>query len=129
MDGNNSDIEIKKKYICENIEKIKNHTNYIDIVKFHNCPHTNNSNGVFLNLNTINIDVIDKLYFKLRNEIEDDDFNLNIIEKQNIENEIDELLKYTEKQENKKKYDIINIEEFTQEEQEIIIMSKKYKFD
>ena len=129
MDGNKSDIEIKKKYICENIEKIKNHTNYIDIVKFHNCPHTNNSNGVFLNLNTINIDVIDKLYFKLRNEIEDDDFNLNIIEKQNIENEIDELLKYTEKQENKKKYDIINIEEFTQEEQEIIIMSKKYKFD
>lgn len=129
MDENNSDIEIKKKYICENIEKIKNHTNYIDIVKFHNCPHTNNSNGVFLNLNTINIDVIDKLYFKLRNELEDDDFNLNIIEKQNIENEIDQLLKYTEKQENKKKYDIINIEEFTQEEQEIIIMSKKYKFD
>jgi hypothetical protein len=129
MDGNNSDIEIKKKYICENIEKIKNHTNYIDIVKFHNCPHTNNSNGVFLNLNTINIDVIDKLYFKLRNEIEDDDFNLNIIEKQNIENEIHQLLKYTEKHETKKKYDIINIEEFTQEEQEIIIMSKKYKFD
>ena len=129
MDENNSDIEIKKKYICENIEKIKNHTNYIDIVKFHNCPHTNNSNGVFLNLNTINIDVIDKLYFKLRNELEDDDFNLNIIEKQNIENEIDQLLKYTEKQENKKKYDIINIEEFTKEEQEIIIMSKKYKFD
>ena len=103
MDENNSDIEIKNIYICENIEKIKNHTNYIDIVKFHNCPHTNNSNGVFLNLNTINIDVIDKLYFKLRNELEDDDFNLNIIEKQNIENEIDQLLKYTEKQENKKK--------------------------
>lgn len=129
MDENNSDIEIKKKYICENIEKIKNHTNYIDIVKFHNCPHTNNSNGVFLNLNTINIDVIDKLYFKLRNEIEDDDFNLNIMEKQTIENEIDQLLKYTEKQGNKKIYDIINIEEFTQEEREIITMSKKYKFD
>ena len=46
MDENNSDIEIKKVYMRK-YRKIKNHTNYIDIVKFHNCPHTNNSNGVF----------------------------------------------------------------------------------
>ena len=82
-----TDTEIKKKYIYENIGKLSNHRNYLDIVYFHNCSHTNNSNGIFLNLNTIEIDVVDKIYYKLKNEIEDDDFNTNIIEKQIIEEE------------------------------------------
>ena len=34
--------ETKKKYIFENIEKIINHKNYLDIVEFHNCQHTKN---------------------------------------------------------------------------------------
>ena len=46
-------LKLKKKYIFENIEKIKNHKNYLDIILFHNCQHTNNSNGVFINLNSI----------------------------------------------------------------------------
>ena len=121
--------ELKKKYICENIVKLKNHKNYIDIVKFHNCPHTNNSNGLFLNLNTIDTCVIDKLYYKLKNEIENDDFSINIIEKQIIENEIEELLKENNNKQTKEVYDIIKIEEFTEEEQSIINISKKYKFD
>ena len=130
MEGNNSiDIEERKKYICENIMRLKNHRNYIDIVKFHNCPHTNNSNGLFLNLNTISNSVIDKFYYKLKNEIEDNDFNINVIEKQIIENEIEELLKETTNKNIKEVYDIIKIEDFTEEEQLIINMSKKYKFD
>ena len=120
--------ELKKKYICENIVKLKNHKNYIDIVKFHNCPHTNNSNGLFLNLNTIDTCVIDKLYYKLKNEIENDDLSINIIEKQIIENEIEELLKETDSN-IKEVYGIIKIEDFTEEEQSIINISKKYKFD
>jgi hypothetical protein len=131
MDENNdpSNLEAKKKYICENIKKIKNHKNYIEIVEYHDCPHTNNSNGVFLNLNTINGDVIDKLYYKLKNEIEDDDFNVNIIEKQIIEDEIEELLKETSNLDNVVVYDIIKMGEFTEEQQDIINMSKIYKFD
>lgn len=120
--------ELKKKYICENIVKLKNHKNYIDIVKFHNCPHTNNSNGLFLNLNTIDTCVIDKLYYKLKNEIENDDFSINIIEKQIIENEIEALLKGTNSN-IKEVYDIIKMEDFTEEDQSIINISKKYKFD
>ena len=120
--------ELKKKYICENIAKLKNHKNYIDIVKFHNCPHTNNSNGLFLNLNTIDTCVIDKLYYKLKNEIENDDFSINIIEKQIIENEIEALLKGTNSN-IKEVYDIIKMEDFTEEDQSIINISKKYKFD
>ncbi len=129
MDENiDTENELKKKYICENIVKLKNHKNYIDIVKFHNCPHTNNSNGLFLNLNTIDTCVIDKLYYKLKNEIENDDLSINIIEKQIIENEIDKLLKETGSN-IKEVYDIIKMEDFTEEEQSIINISKKYKFD
>ena len=50
------DSDMKKKYICENITKITNHKNYLDIVEFHVCPHTKNSNGIFINLNTISSD-------------------------------------------------------------------------
>ena len=129
MDENiDTENELKKKYICENIVKLKNHKNYIDIVKFHNCPHTNNSNGVFLNLNTIDTCVIDKLYYKLKNEIENDDLSINIIEKQIIENEIEALLKGTNSN-IKEVYDIIKMEDFTEEDQSIINISKKYKFD
>ena len=38
------DLDIKRKYIYENITKISNHRNYLDIVNFHDCQHTNNSN-------------------------------------------------------------------------------------
>ena len=115
-------IQIPSSYL------LKNHKNYIDIVKFHNCPHTNNSNGLFLNLNTIDTCVIDKLYYKLKNEIENDDFSINIIEKQIIENEIEALLKGTNSN-IKEVYDIIKMEDFTEEDQSIINISKKYKFD
>ena len=121
------DLDIKRKYIYENITKISNHRNYLDIVNFHGCPHTNNSNGIFLNLNTIEVEVIDKLYYKLRNEIEDDDFNINISEKQVIEKEIEGLLKENKKKETKDIFDIITIDQFTEKEKYIITQSKKYK--
>tara|TARA_B100000214_G_scaffold371598_1_gene348280 strand:- start:8972 stop:9352 length:381 start_codon:yes stop_codon:yes gene_type:complete len=121
------DLDIKRKYIYENITKISNHRNYLDIVNFHGCPHTNNSNGIFLNLNTIEVEVIDKLYYKLRNEIEDDDFNINISEKQVIEKEIEGLLKENKKKETKGIFDIITIDQFTEKEKYIITQSKKYK--
>jgi hypothetical protein len=121
------DSDMKKKYICENITKITNHKNYLDIVEFHVCPHTKNSNGIFINLNTICVDVIDKLYYKLKNEIEDDAFSINIIEKQLIEEEIEELLKVSNNEYKETVYDIIKMENFTKEENIIINLSKKYK--
>ncbi len=121
------DIEVKKKYIHENIEKIKNHKNYLDIILFHECPHTNNSNGVFINLNSIDSSIIDKLYYKLKNELEDDALTENIIEKKIIEEEIENLLKEKDKKVVEPIYDKITLDEFKKEEIEIINLSKKYK--
>lgn len=119
--------ETKKKYIFENIEKIKNHKNYLDIVEFHNCQHTKNSNGIFLNLHTLDEEVINKIYYKLRNEIEDEGLTENIIEKKIIEEEIEELLRESKSLVVDVKYDIIKIDDFKEDEREIIDLSKKYK--
>ena len=119
--------ETKKKYIFENIEKIKNHKNYLDIVEFHNCQHTKNSNGIFLNLHTLDEEVIDKIYYKLRNEIEDEGLTENIIEKKIIEEEIEELLRESKSLVVDVKYDIIKIDDFKEDEREIIDLTKKYK--
>lgn len=122
-----NDIEVKKKYIHENIDKIKNHKNYLDIILFHKCPHTNNSNGVFINLNSIDESIIDKLYYKLKNELEDDALTENIIEKKIIEEEIEYLLKEKDKKVTETVYDKLTLEKFKKEEIEIINLSKKYK--
>src|SRR6056300_511682 len=104
------DIEVKKKYIYENIEKIKNHKNYLDIILFHECPHTNNSNGVFINLNSIDSSIINKLYYKLKNELEDVALTENIIEKKIIEEEIENLLKEKDKKVVETIYDKITLD-------------------
>ena len=122
-----NDIEVKKKYIHENIDKIKNHKNYLDIILFHECPHTNNSNGVFINLNSIDESIIDKLYYKLKNELEDDALTENIIEKKIIEEEIENLLNEKDKKVTETIYDKLTLDEFKKEEIEIINLSKKYK--
>jgi hypothetical protein len=122
-----NDIEVKKKYIHENIDKIKNHKNYLDIILFHECPHTNNSNGVFINLNSIDESIIDKLYYKLKNELEDDALTENIIEKKIIEEEIEYLLKEKDKKVTETVYDKLTLDKFKKEEIEIINLSKKYK--
>jgi hypothetical protein len=122
-----NDIEVKKKYINENINKIKHHKNYLDIILFHECPHTNNSNGVFINLNSIDGSIIDKLYYKLKNELEDDALTENIIEKKIIEEEIESLLKEKDKKVKGTIYDKLTLDKFKKEEIEIINLSKKYK--
>ena len=127
MNNDGSDCIVKKKYICDNISKISNHKNYLDIVDFHGCPHTNNSNGIFVNLATLKSDVIDKLYYKLKNEIEDESFSINVVEKQIIEDEISELFKVNTKHFTRENYDTIKLDDFTENEKIIIQLSKKYK--
>lgn len=117
----------KKKYIYENIEKIKNHNNFLDIIKFHDCPFTKNSNGIFLNLNSLNHDVINEFYYKLKNELEDNTINETINEKKIIEEEINNLLEVKNKEIKKDIYTIIDLSLFSESEQDIINLSKKYK--
>lgn len=117
----------KKKYIYENIEKIKNHNNFLDIIKFHDCPFTKNSNGIFLNLNSLNDDVINEFYYKLKNELEDNTINETINEKKIIEEEINNLLEVKNKEIKKDIYTIIDLSLFSESDQDIINLSKKYK--
>lgn len=117
----------KKKYIYENIDKIKNHNNFLDIVKFHDCPFTKNSNGVFLNLNSLNDVVINEFYYKLKNELEDNTINETINEKKIIEEEINNLLEVKNKEIKKDIYTIIDLSIFSESDQDIINLSKKYK--
>ena len=56
------DISTKRYYIYENITKIKNHNHLIDYLKINKCKHTENKNGIFVNLNTIDNDIINNLY-------------------------------------------------------------------
>ena len=66
------------------------------------------------------------MYYKLKNELEDDALTENIIEKKIIEEEIENLLKEKDKKVVEKVYDKILMDEF-KEEIEIINLSKKYK--
>ena len=63
--------EIKKKryYIYENIDKIKNHDQIIDLIQIKECKYTKNNNGIFLNLTTTEDSVIDQIYFLLNSEL------------------------------------------------------------
>ena len=71
--------------------------------------------------------MIDKIYYKLKNEIEDEALTENIIEKEIIEKEIEALLRESKGLVIEEKYDIIKIDDFKEEEREIIELSKKYK--
>ena len=57
-----SDIVKKRYYIYENISKIRNHNNIIDYLKLNKCKYTENKNGIFVNLNTIDDDKIHHIY-------------------------------------------------------------------
>ncbi|MBI52183.1 MAG: hypothetical protein CL779_03075 [Chloroflexi bacterium] len=117
-------MDKEKKYIYENIEKLNFHNNYISIIDFHKCPHTKNSNGVFVNLNKINDKVLKELYYKLKNEIENESFNQFNIKKESIKEEIITL--FNNKTEKKINYENILDTQFSNEEKLLIQLSKKY---
>ena len=94
-------IDYKKKYILENINKISDHQNYVDIIEYYKTKYTKNCNGIFINLNTLDDYVINDFFFKLKNEIEDTGINKMIIKKKNIEEEINILLKKKKKKKKK----------------------------
>ena len=55
-------IKKQRYYIYENISQLKNHNQIIDLINIHNCKYTENDNGIFLNLNTIEDKVITMIY-------------------------------------------------------------------
>lgn len=62
----------KRNYIYENIDKLNDHKHLLSIVKSSDCKYTENSNGIFLNLNTITDGIIDNIYFLVYSDINTD---------------------------------------------------------
>lgn len=124
-------------YIYNNIEKINNHNNFIELLKLNNCKYTTNSNGIFLNLNTLSNGLINKIFFMVQSELKSQDNPIY-----EINNE--ELLKLSENIKEEKeeeigdknsvltastkdlstKYNILNIDSFNKIEKDIISLSK-----
>ena len=129
MDANNMNINNKRYFIYNNIVSLENHDNFIKVLYNNNCKYTKNTNGIFVNLNTISDNTIEELFFILNSEINNDN---------NIDNQrndfIEKAIEITEKKkviikEDKLKKDILLIRIFSKKEREIIKMSKENKFD
>lgn len=113
----------KIHFINDNIDKSKNHQNYIKLLNFYNCQYTTNSNGVFVNLNKLNDEIISDFYIRLYNELKNKDNNDDKYEKQI--KEIEEGVIIKEKVETKEINKLL-IDQFSKEDSEIIELSKKY---
>lgn len=117
------ELRKKRQYIFDNITKIEDHKNYIDFIKLNNCPHTSNINGLFINLNKLEDNVISDLYDRLNNELTNNSIINNREEVDTIKNVI-YVLDNNDKSESKR-IDL-NIDEFEIYHQDIIQYSKKY---
>ena len=55
-------MDKKRIYIYENIYKINDHKNLINLINSFKCKYTENSNGMFINLNTLEDNIIDNVF-------------------------------------------------------------------
>lgn len=126
MDNSDSRILKKKRYyIHENIGKLRNHNQIIDMITTKGCKYTENENGIFLNLNTLDKDLIDIIYKMIINTVEYNTINSDINEKEIdivVEEQIEKIEKIIKKENTSFCSDII----FSDEEKEIIEYSKIY---
>lgn len=116
----------KRHYIYNNIDNLKIHNKIIDFIKHTNVKYTENKNGIFLNLNTVDDDKIDHIYMIIKDMNNNLDQDINIEE--NIEQKEEEIV-IQEKQsfiiQNVNSNDIF-LSEIKDEEKDIIEYSKLY---
>ena len=118
-------IQQKKVYIYENIDKSPNHNIIIKLLNDNECKYTKNSNGIFLNLNTLKDELIQNIYDILF--FNNDKDIINMIEENHAEISIEEFKpKEPIIQQKKINYDDFLLQNYSQKEQEIILFSKKY---
>ena len=117
-------MEDKKTFIYTNIHKIKYHNEIINYIKNNNIKYTENSNGFFVNISLID-EHINNIYNILQYIIFNNNENNEMDYKKQELIEDNNFLKINEKKFN---YNI-ELKEFTKEEQDKILLSKKYKFD
>ena len=122
--------EIKKKrfYIYENIDKIKNHDQIIDLIQLKECKYTKNNNGIFLNLSVLDEEIINMIYQIIINSLDYEEKNENyIIEPLYIEKK-EEVVKGNDQKNTKKK---LLLKNFKKKNKRLFITQKDiiYKFD
>ena len=122
----------KKYYIYENINKVKNHDQVIDLINIKNCKFTRNNNGIFLNLSVLNDELINLIYQIVINSLDYEENQLNEYNEgepidTNKDNEGDgEFIEEKEVKGNITTKFKLLLKDFNNEEQEIINTSKKY---
>tara|TARA_B100001094_G_scaffold20556_1_gene17389 strand:- start:779 stop:1150 length:372 start_codon:yes stop_codon:yes gene_type:complete len=115
-------IEMKKQYIYENINKVSDHKHYIHLIEVNKSPHTKNSNGIFINLNTASDTIIHQFYTYIKNELMNNNLNSNSIEKKFYQDKIDVVKK---KKETRIEYKKITMKDF-KDKKDILQVSKLY---
>lgn len=120
-------LEEKKIYIFNNINNIQNHNFIIKLLDDNNTKYTKNTNGIFLNLNILNDDLISNIY------------DIIILNTQNTDEILyeEELQSFNElnNKDSKKEEIKINtidtskylLKNFNSIDKDIIELSKKYK--
>ena len=118
----------KIMFIYKNISLLENHDNFIRILTDNNCNYTKNNNGIFVNLNTIDESVIDKLFFILNCELNNEnklDDNRNLYIQETVEQKKGKII--TKSNDKQKDFKKLYLKDFQKKEREIIITSKKTK--
>ena len=124
-------MEVNKRYyIYNNIDNLKIHNKIIDFIKHTNVKYTENKNGIFLNLNTVDDDKIDHIYMIIKDMNNNLDQDINIEENIEQKEEEEEEIVIQEKQsfiiQNLNSNDIFLSEIKDKKERDIIEYSKLY---
>ena len=128
-----NDIKKQRYYIYENINKLNNHNQIIELINLKTCKYTENDNGIFLNLNTVEDEIISLIYNIVLNTIdykeklyeieETTDLTLGDNVSDNVGDNLCDKKTNKVKKINKNK---LTYKHFSKEEQKIIDYSKKY---
>lgn len=117
------DINDKKLFIYKNINNIKNHNDIINYIESNDIKYSINDNGFFVNISYLKEEQLDFIYNIILYCMKNNDDNQLFIDKR------EEILNLG-KNNNKNTVKIIQnipLDLFTQEEQSIILQSKKFK--
>lgn len=118
------DTEYKIKFIYENIDFINNHKEIYNFIIMNNIKYSENNNGLFVNISILSDEVIHNLFFLVNNII-----NNKEEENLQIQNEIYSVKNISEPVNIKKNINDIFLKDFTNEEKNLIKLSKTYKFE
>ena len=123
------DNEIKKRkyYIYENIDKLKDHNQIINLIKLKHCKFTENGNGIFLNISKLEPSIINVIYQILLNTMDYKDGMIeHLIDDFDEENTFSAHTFEDVKKTLQYQSDGMLLKNYSIEEQEIITYSKKY---